>query len=50
MEAGLYNLTQDQAPLLVHYGTEETQLLLLVRMEASTDNADSHTTIYQFDD
>jgi hypothetical protein len=32
-EAGLTNLTQDQAPVLVHYGKESTQQMLLVRLE-----------------
>jgi hypothetical protein len=32
-EAGLYNLTQSEAPVLVHFGTEKTQQWLLVRVE-----------------
>jgi hypothetical protein len=32
-EAGLYNLTQPDAPVLVHIGTEKTQQWLLVRVE-----------------
>ncbi len=32
-ETGLYNLTQDEAPLLVHFGTEKTENWLLVRLE-----------------
>ena len=35
METGLFNLTQDQAPLLVHFGPEQTQNVLLVRLEES---------------
>jgi hypothetical protein len=35
METGLYNLTQDQAPVLVHFGPEQTQNALLVRLEES---------------
>lgn len=35
METGLYNLTQDQAELLVHYGPEQTQTALLVRLDES---------------
>jgi len=35
METGLYNLTQDQAELLVHFGPEKTQNALLVRLEES---------------
>jgi hypothetical protein len=36
-EAGFKNLTQDVAPVLEHFGTEHTQQLLLVRMDAPTD-------------
>jgi hypothetical protein len=32
-ETGLYNLTRDQAPLLVHFGKNRTQQWLLVRMQ-----------------
>jgi hypothetical protein len=32
-EAGLSNLTQDQTALLVHYGKERTQQMMLVRLE-----------------
>lgn len=35
METGIYNLTQDQAELLVHYGPEQTQAALLVRLDES---------------
>ena len=35
METGLYNLTQDQAPVLVHFGPEEPQTALLVRLDES---------------
>ena len=33
IETGLYNLTQDEAQLLVHHGTERTSQLLLVRLK-----------------
>ncbi|MFO1092294.1 MAG: hypothetical protein U0992_03140 [Planctomycetaceae bacterium] len=36
-ETGLYNLTQDEAPLHVHFGTERTENYLLVRMEYPED-------------
>jgi hypothetical protein len=36
-EAGLYNLTQSEAPVLVHFGTDKTQQWLLVRMEQPAD-------------
>lgn len=32
-ETGLYNLTQDEVPLLVHFGTEKVENYLLVRLE-----------------
>jgi hypothetical protein len=32
-EAGLNNLTQSEAPVLVHYGNERTEQMLLVRLE-----------------
>jgi hypothetical protein len=31
-ETGLYNLTKDEAPLLIHYGQDRTEQWLLVRM------------------
>ena len=33
METGIYNLTQDQAEVLVHFGPEKTQTALMVRLE-----------------
>ncbi len=33
METGLYNLTQDTAEVLVHFGPEQTQTALLVRLD-----------------
>ena len=35
METGVYNLTQDQAEVLVHFGPEQTQTALLVRLDES---------------
>ncbi len=32
-ETGLYNLTQDQAPVLVHFGKDKVENYLLVRMQ-----------------
>ena len=37
VETGLYNLTQDEAPMLVHYGTDETETWLLVRLDKPED-------------
>jgi hypothetical protein len=36
-EAGVYNLTQPEAPVLVHIGAGKTEQLLLVRMEQPKD-------------
>jgi hypothetical protein len=33
LETGIYNLTQDEAPALLHFGTTQTTPLLLVRLE-----------------
>jgi hypothetical protein len=35
METGIYNLSEDTANVLVHFGPEETQTALLVRLEES---------------
>ncbi len=41
-EAGLYNLTQSEAPVLVHFGTERSEQQVLVRLEApETDSTQS---------
>jgi hypothetical protein len=32
METGLFNLTENEAPVLVHFGAEERQTWLLVRL------------------
>ena len=36
-ETGLYNLTQEEAPVLIHFGADKTENYLLVRMEYSDD-------------
>jgi hypothetical protein len=33
METGIYDLTEDQASVLMHFGPEETQTAQLVRLE-----------------
>ena len=33
METGIYNLTTDETPVQVHFGTEQTKQWLMVRME-----------------
>jgi hypothetical protein len=34
LETGIYNLTQDEAPALLHFGTTQTTPILLVRLKA----------------
>jgi hypothetical protein len=38
-EAGLNNLTQEATPCLVHFGTDKTQQMTLVRIEQPADQA-----------
>ena len=33
LQTGVYNLTQDETPVLVHFGTEQTQQWLMVRLD-----------------
>jgi hypothetical protein len=33
LEVGLYNLTKDEAPALLHFGKDRTEQWLLVRMQ-----------------
>lgn len=33
METGIYNLTQDETPVLIHFGNQQTQTWLMVRLE-----------------
>ena len=37
LETGIYNLTQDKAPGLVHFGTAESTPILLVRLKRRND-------------
>ena len=41
VETGIYNLTQDEAPVLVHYGTEQTENWLLVRLDEPDSDEES---------
>jgi hypothetical protein len=43
METGLYNLTQDEAPVLVHFGPDKTETYLLVRLEAPPEAEETST-------
>lgn len=37
MDTGLYNLTKDEAPLLVHSGKDSTQNWLMVRLKGKDE-------------
>ena len=39
IETGLYNLTKDEAPALVHVGDGKTEQFLLVRLNKDQDAA-----------
>ncbi len=41
LETGIYNLTQDEAPALLHHGTEESSSVLLVRLPPPEGEAGS---------
>ncbi len=41
IETGLYNLTQEEAPIMVHFGPDKVENWLLVRLEAPADGEDS---------
>lgn len=43
-ETGLYNLTQDEAPVLVHFGADKTENYLLVRLEEPEQEDEEGTT------
>jgi hypothetical protein len=40
VEAGLYNLTKDESPCLLHYGADRTEQWLLVRLKKPADSDD----------
>lgn len=40
METGIFNLTQDTAPALVHHGKSQTDTYLLVRLDAPEEETD----------
>jgi hypothetical protein len=41
METGIYNLVQEQTPVLVHYGTDRTEHYLLVRLDPPPEGGDA---------
>ncbi len=49
VETGLYNLTKDEAPALLHFGTEKTQEWLLVRLEDPGEEQDESSTASPFE-
>jgi hypothetical protein len=44
IETGLYNLTQNEAPALAHFGPTSTEQVLLVRINRPDDNAQAQET------
>ena len=44
METGVYNLTEDQAVVLVHFGPETTQNWTLVRLDPPPEEGEAKTT------
>jgi hypothetical protein len=36
-EAGLYNLTQPECTVLIHYGSEKTRQMMLIRLEGQAN-------------
>ena len=44
LETGLYNLTQEEAPVLVHYGKERVENWLLVRLENPENSSTTEPT------
>ena len=44
VETGLYNLTKDEAPVLIHFGADRTEQWLLVRLKNPNDSADNSPT------
>ncbi len=41
IETGLYNLTKDEAPCLIHFGKDKTEQWLLVRLQQPDSNSTS---------
>lgn len=46
-ETGLYNLTQEEAPLLVHFGSDKVETWLLVRLDEPEDDAEDASAAEQ---
>ena len=43
LETGIYNLTDDTAPALLHHGTEKTEKILMVRLDKPEEDATGST-------
>jgi hypothetical protein len=41
MKTGIYNLTRDETPMLVHFGKDKTEQWLLVRMDQDEQQQES---------
>ena len=41
VETGIYNLTQDEAPAVIHFGNDRQQTWLLVRLEDPEASSDA---------
>jgi len=39
VETGVYNLTQDETPILVHFGTDRTQQWFMARLEEPEESS-----------
>ena len=39
MEAGIFNLTQEETPVLIHFGTDRTENWLLVRLNQQEEGS-----------
>lgn len=46
-ETGIYNLTQDQTPVLVHLGPSKTETFVFVRLEKPADNQSNKASVDQ---
>lgn len=46
-ETGMYNLTQDQTPVLVHLGPSKTETFVFVRLDKPEDNESDRANIEQ---
>jgi hypothetical protein len=47
IETGVYNLTKDEAPILVHFGKDKTEQWVLVRLNQDEQPSDAKKNIYE---